>query len=128
MKTTEELRKELNRLYCAAANQKHIASWTDFAKLVGVPYPTIYRIVNDKTPLSEKMYKRIVYELGLAGVIIEGGATVQGSGTAQNISAPLTNSPITNNNTTTDERWFALVAEKDAQINRLLGIIEKMQQ
>ena len=99
MKTAEELRKELNRLYCAAADQKHIASWTEFAKLVDVPYPTIYRIVNDKTPLSEKMYKRIVSELGLAGVVIDSAATVQGSGTAQNISAPkspsVTISPIT---------------------------------
>ena len=121
MKTKEEMRKELNQFYCASADQKHVTSWSDFARLVGIPYSTIYRIVNDKMPFTQTMYNRIQSQLALQGVVIEGStaAITTASNTAQNVSAPVTQ-------TTTDDRWFELVAKKDEQIDRLLGIIENM--
>ena len=122
MNTQENIRKELNKLFCAAADQLQVTSWTEFAKLVDVPYPTIYRIVNNKIPLSPKMYRRIQSALKEKGLVIEDSHATTASNTAQNITAP-----VTQTTTTTDERWFDLVAEKDAQINRLLCIIEKMQ-
>lgn len=127
MKTQEELRKELNKAFCAANEQAHVTSWTEFAKFVDIPYPTIYRYVNSKANMTESMLTRINRELATKGVTIESSTITIASNTAQNVNAPVTQ-------TTTDERWFDLVqrkddqiAEKDAQINRLLSIIEKMQ-
>ena len=120
MKSQEEMRKELNKMFCAANEQAHIGSWTEFARYVNVPYPTIYRYVNGQSNITENMLKRISSELVAKGITIENSTITIASNTAQNVNAPVTQ-------TTTDERWFDLVAEKDAQINRLLGIIEKMQ-
>lgn len=122
MKTQEELRKELDRAYTAAAEQAGIESWNKLAELVGIPYPTIYRIITNKGKLTEQLLRRVQNELTLKGIILEGAPITYASNTAQNVTAP-----VTQTTTTTDERWFDLVAEKDAQINRLLGIIEKMQ-
>ena len=122
MKTQEELRKELDRAY-AAAEQAGIESWNKLAELVGIPYPTIYRIITNKGKLTEQLLRRVQNELMLKGIVLEGSPITFASNNAQNVSAP-----VTQTTTTTDDRWFDLVAEKDAQINRLLGIIEKMQE
>lgn len=123
MKTQEELRKELDSAYAAAAEQAGIESWNKLAELVGIPYPTIYRIITNKGKLTEQLLRRVQNELRLKGVVLEGSPITFASNTAKNVSAP-----VTQTTTTTDGRWFDLVAEKDAQINRLLGIIEKMQE
>ena len=120
MKNQEEMRKELNRLYCATADQKGVSSWTEFAAFVGIPYPTIYRYVNQKSNMTESMYRRICNELLIKGVVIEDAPISPVIQNAQNVNAPV-------NQTTTDAKWFDLVAEKDVQISRLLGIIENMQ-
>ena len=124
MKTQKELREELDRAYCAAAEQAGIESWNKLAEYVGIPYTSIYRVITDRGSLTESLLRRVQMTLASKGVHIEGSPfannTKSNSNTAQNVNAPVTQ-------TTTDERWFDLVAEKDAQINRLLGIIEKMQ-
>lgn len=123
-KTQEELRKELNCAYCAANEQAHIPSWVEFARFVGVPYPTIYRYVYKQGTITESMLRRIWRELKEKGITFDNN-TITGAATIiQNVTA-LQNSPIEAN--TTDQRWFDLVKEKDVQIDRLLGIIEKMQ-
>lgn len=123
MKTQEELRKELNRLYCAASEQAGVGSWSDFARLVDVPYVTLYRYINSQANITESMLKRIANELTAKNVTFESSPITIGSNTAQNVNAPVTQTTNAN-----DDRWFSLVAEKDAQISRLLGIIEKMQE
>lgn len=123
MKTQEELRKELNRLYCAASEQAGVGSWSDFARLVDVPYVTLYRYINSQANITESMLKRIANELAAKNVTFESSPITIGSNTAQNVNAPVTQTTNAN-----DDRWFLLVAEKDAQISRLLGIIEKMQE
>lgn len=55
MKTQEELRAKLNSAYAAAAEQAGVESWNKFAEFVGIPYPTIYRIVNNKSKVTENM-------------------------------------------------------------------------
>lgn len=124
MKTQKELREELNRAYTAASEQAGIESWNKLAEYVGIPYTSIYRVITDRGSLTESLLRRIQMELAQKGIVIEGSPfanNTSGAGNnAQNITAPVTQ-------TTTDERWFDLVAEKDAQINRLLCIIEKMQ-
>lgn len=121
MKTQDELRDELNRAYVAACEQKGIDSWTKFAQFVNIPYTTIYRMTSGKTKLTQPTIRRIYTELALKGVNLIGeGEVLIAQNNAQNISAPVTQ-------TTTDDRWFGLCAEKDKQIDRLLGIIEKMQ-
>lgn len=120
MKTQKELREELDRAYKAAAEQLGIENWGDFAKQLGIPVPTMYRMIGEGGKISATMLRRIYVELALKGVTIEGSPVTFATNTAQNVSAPVTQ-------TTTDERWFDLVAEKDKQIDRLLGIIETMQ-
>ena len=79
--------------------------------------------LRSKGKLTEQLLRRVQNELMLKGIVLEGSPITFASNNAQNVSAP-----VTQTTTTTDDRWFDLVAEKDAQINRLLGIIEKMQE
>lgn len=124
MKTQEELRAKLNSAYAAAAEQAGVESWNKFAEFVGIPYPTIYRIVNNKSKVTENMVRRVYTELAIKGITVENSPIAFDAKNVQNVMAQNVGAPVTQNNT--DERWFDLVAEKDAQINRLLGIIEKM--
>ena len=134
MKEQSELRKRLDDLYCIACEQARITSWPQFAKLVDIPYPTIYRLVNDKAPVTDKMIRRIEYELRNNGIVLDSNsnnnnnivAPIQQAQNVQQVTAQEVSAPVTQTNS--DDRWFDLVAEKDAQINRLLGIIEKMQE
>lgn len=120
MKTQKEMRDDLDRAYNAACEQRDITSWTEFAKLLEIPVPTIYRMIGEDGKISSTMLRRIYTELALRGVVVEGSPITFATNNAQNVSAPV-------EQTTTDPRWFDLVAEKDKQIDRLLGIIENMQ-
>lgn len=88
MKTQEELRKDLDCAYKAAAEQAGIESWNKLAEYLGIPYPTIYRIINGKGTITESMVRRICTELALKGIKIENspiafantGITNNGSG------------------------------------------------
>lgn len=122
MKDQKEMRADLDRAYVAACEQAGCKSWGDFAKLCGIPEPSVYRMIAEGGKISPQMLRRVYVECALKGVKIEGSDIMISGNNAQNVNAPVTQT------TTTDDRWFALVAEKDVQISRLLGIIEKMQE
>ena len=127
MKTEKETREALDRAYRAAQEQANVQSWTEFAKMLEIPVPTMYRMIADGGKISSTMLRRVYTELALRGVKIEGSEIAFATNNAQNVSAPVTQQ-------TTDPQWFDLVArkdeqitEKDKQISRLLTIIENMQ-
>lgn len=126
-KTNQEMREELNRAYCAAVEQKGVKNWGEFAKLLGIPEPTMYRIISEDGKISAQMLRRVYVECAVRGIKIEGSDIAFATNNAQNVNAPVTQNAE-------NPQWFELVArkddqiaQKDEQINRLLSIIENMQ-
>lgn len=122
--TQEEKREKLDRAFEAVKEAAGIKNWPEFAEFVNMPYPSVYRVVTGRTGVTDSFIRRLTTELALKGISLDGEPVA----IAQNVSAPVAQNntaPVTQ--TTEDARWFDLVAEKDNQISRLLGIIENMQ-
>lgn len=58
----------------------------------------------------------------------EGDMLAAGDGSVQNVTNSHVNNGVPAKNFENEKGWFTLVAEKDKQIDRLLSIIERMQQ
>lgn len=117
---------ELNDLYDLARAQGRAHTKKEFAELLGIHPANMSQFMSGYTTVTWQMMKRIKDAAAVAGIttvqegddntavaMVEGG-DVLGGHAQKNLPSQ-------------DPRWFDLVAEKDRQIDRLLGIIENMQ-
>ena len=109
----------LNRAYEAARAAGKVHSSVDFANLTQTNRSFLSQMLNGSVPVTDRTLQRILDMLEQHGVTITAQDQAQVVNTGDNYGEQ----KILNN----DERWFDLVAEKDQQISRLLGIIENMQ-
>lgn len=132
MKTSKDARTELQELFGIALAKGLAHNRKGFAELVGVHPANLSSFLSGYTPITDQTMSKIRNAAIAAGIIESVNAPVLN---AESVNAPIAQTQ--NGNPTaqmTDPRWFDLVkqkdnqiAEKDAQINRLLDIIEKMQ-
>lgn len=115
--------QELRDLYQQALATGKVHTRKQFAELVGIPASNVSSFMSGYTPLTEQKMQNI-----------RNAFVVSGLGNAQAENAPAVGGgDVLGDNAQkileqqTDPRWFELVKEKDKQIDRLLGIIEKMQ-
>lgn len=98
-----------------------VKSQKDFAALLGLSKDTINGALNERDGyLTERLLETITERMLEHGVDITNGSGTQIAGA--NFVAAGEQKILSNDN----ERWFDLCAEKDKQIDRLLGIIEKL--
>lgn len=114
--------ENLVRLYGVALSAGLCKGKTDFAKLINMdPASISHAFANNGKIRIENVVKKTEDALTRAGIDITTGdnsTTIAGSNNSVGVPAK---------NFTHESEWFALVSEKDKQIDRLLGIIEKMQ-
>jgi hypothetical protein len=117
---------ELNDLYDLARKQGRAHTKKEFAELLGIHPANMSQFMSGYTTVTWQMMKRIKDAAAVAGI-----TTVQegDDNTAAAIveSGDVLGGHAQKNLPSQDPRWFDLVAEKDRQIDRLLGIIENMQ-
>lgn len=113
MKEKTESQQMLHDLFNAAKAQGLAHTQKEFAALIGLNVSVLSTLMQGAAPLTEQMEKRILDACATAGITSNGNAV--------NVNSPQSTANAS------DPRWFDLVAEKDKQIDRLLGIIEKMQ-
>ena len=98
-----------------------VKSQKDFAAMLGLSKDTINGALNERDGyLTERLLETITERMLEHGVDITNGSGTQIAGA--NFVAAGEQKILSNDN----ERWFDLCAEKDKQIDRLLGIIEKL--
>lgn len=118
--------QELRDLYEQVRATGKIHTRKDFAELAGIPASNISSFMSGYTPLTEQKLQNIRNAIIASGIfgsqIIE-----ENNGTAIVDNGDMGDNAQKNLQQQSDPRWFDLVAEKDKQIDRLLGIIEKMQ-
>ena len=120
MKPSNETNRErLNAAYEAAKAQGAAHSSVEFAELTNTNRSFLSQMLTGAVPVTDRTLRRIENELREHGVVI----TAQDQSQVVNTGDNYGEQKILSN----DERWFDLVAEKDQQISRLLGIIENMQ-
>lgn len=126
MKHAENAQDELRELYYCARQNGKAHTQKEFAELLGIHPANMSQFMNGAVPITHQMMRRIKDAATVAGLnvtqegddntsaaLVEGG-DVLGGHAQKNLPSQ-------------DPRWFDLVAEKDRQIDRLLGIIENMQ-
>lgn len=120
MKTNAETNHAwLNRAYETAKTAGKVHTSTDFAELTNINRSFLSQMLNGSVPITDKTQQRIEEALQQHGIVIQAQDQAQVVNTGDNYGEQ----KILSN----DDRWFDLVAEKDQQISRLLGIIENMQ-
>lgn len=112
----------------------------EFERLIGVSNATINHTndtlsANLKERVSTKFQQLnmdwLLYGTGEMlnpNVQVSVGDPSNGDGSMQNVSGNYNSVGLPQKKFSHEDEWFALVAEKDKQINRLLSIIEKMQE
>lgn len=124
MKNDKSANKQrLEELYNAALKSGKCHSVIDFASMTALNRSFLSSMFGGSTPVSDKTIEKVTKALEENGIIFEQkdntGTQIAGSnfvaGGEQKILS------------TDNDKWFILVAEKDKQIDRLLGIIENMQ-
>lgn len=126
MKHPENAQSELQELYSISRSKGLAHTQKEFAELLGVHPANISQFMNGSVPITEQMMRKIRNAAMAAGIIENVNTPVIN---AEQINAPIAQTANGDASAqSTDPRWFDLVAEKDKQIDRLLGIIEKMQQ
>lgn len=119
-------RSRLHELFEIAKEKGIVKNQKEFAKLIGVENSSLsHALKNDGRVSLPNTIKKAEHALMMRGVSIEGSNV--GDGIMQNVSGSNNTVGVPPKNFYHEEEWFALVAEKDRQINRLLSIIEKMQ-
>lgn len=132
MKNAKDAQSELQELFDIARSKGLAHTKKEFAELVGIHPANFSSFLSGYTNVTEQMMRKIRNAAIVAGVISENAAPVV---TAESVNAPIAQTqngnPVAQ---TTDPRWFELVsrkdeqiAEKDAQINRLLTLLENEQ-
>lgn len=120
-----EKKSRLQELYDLARAEGLVHTKGEFASLVGVESSTLSHALKDDGKIKvENVINRAEHALMKAGVSISYGAS--GNESIQNVSG-CNVIGVPQKKFTHEDEWFALVAEKDKQIDRLLTIIEKMQ-
>lgn len=98
-----------------------VKSQKDFSAMLGLSKDTINGALNEREGyLTERLLETITERMLEHGVDITNGSGTQIAGA--NFVAGGEQKILSNEN----DRWFDLCAEKDKQIDRLLGIIEKL--
>ena len=119
-------RSRLHELFEIAKEKGIVKNQKEFAKLIGVENSSLsHALKNDGRVSLPNTIKKAEHALMMRGVSIEESNV--GDGIMQNVSGSNNTVGVPPKNFYHEEEWFALVAEKDRQINRLLSIIEKMQ-
>lgn len=114
--------KKILYAYNTARMLNLVKSQKDFAALLGLSKDTINGALNERDGyLTDRLLETITERMLEHGVDITNGGGTQIAGA--NFVAGGEQKILSNDN----EKWFCLVAEKDKQIDRLLGIIENMQ-
>lgn len=132
MKNAKDAQSELQKMFDLARSKGLAHTKKEFAELVGIHPANFSSFLSGYTPVTEQTMRKIRNAATIAGVISEDAAPTL---SAENVNAPIAQTqygdPVAQ---TTDPRWFDLVsrkdeqiAEKDAQINRLLTLLENEQ-
>ena len=106
----------------------------EFERLLGVSNGTVNHIAdtlsaNMKDKISAKFQQlNMDWLLFGTGTMISESPITIGDGSVQNISGSNNTIGVPQKKFSHEDEWFALVAEKDKQIDRLLSIIEKLSQ
>lgn len=117
----------LKRLYELAVENELVKTQKQFAQLIGVDNSSLTHALKDDGRVSlANTIKKAEHALMKAGVSIEGGE-ISGDGNMQNVNGSNNTVGIPQKKFMHEDEWFALVKEKDRQIERLLTIIENMQ-
>lgn len=96
---------------------------SDFAKLIGRDPSTLSHAIADDGKVSmDNIIKSAELALLRNGISIN----ASGDGSMQNVTGSNNSVGVPAKNFTHEDEWFALVAEKDKQIDRLLTIIENL--
>lgn len=123
----ENSKEKLQHLYELAKQHGLAHSKGDFATLIGVDNSSLSHALKDDGKIKiENVVNKAEHALMKAGVVIDYDA--QGDGSVQNVTGSNNRIGLPPKKFEHESEWFALVAEKDKQIDRLLGIIEKMQE
>lgn len=116
-------KQRLEEMYAAALNSGKCHSVNDFAALVALNRSFLSSMFGGSTPVSHKTLGKIATALEANGISFEQKDNTGTQIAGANFVAGGEQKILSNDN----EKWFCLVAEKDKQIDRLLGIIENMQ-
>lgn len=123
----ENSKAKLQHLYELAKQHGLAHSKGDFATLIGVDNSSLSHALKDDGKIKiENVVNKAEHALMKAGIVIDYDA--QGDGSVQNVTGSNNRIGLPPKKFEHESEWFALVAEKDKQIDRLLGIIEKMQE
>lgn len=126
MSNQEYLHAALN----AAKNSGRVHTVKDFAALMGVDRANMSSALNgSEKHLTEKLIHRVEREMKRNGIVVLSSdmmSSSAGNGVMQNVTGSHNSVGIPPKNFDNEKDWFALVAEKDKQIDRLLTIIENM--
>ena len=129
----ETKKSRLNQLYQTARAHGLAHSKGDFASLIGVESCSLSHALKDDGKIKiDNVINKAEHALMKAGIdygtvtgqIRDGSDTASGDESVQNISGNNNQIGIPPKKFESEKEWFALVAEKDKQIDRLLTIIE----
>ena len=129
----ETKKTRLNQLYQIARAHGLAHSKGDFASLIGVESSSLSHALKDDGKIKiDNVINKAEHALMKAGIdygtvtgqIRDGSDTASGDESVQNISGNNNQIGIPPKKFESEKEWFALVAEKDKQIDRLLTIIE----
>ena len=121
-----EAKDRLMDLYRYAVAAGLVKNRKQFAKLISTAEGTLSNSLNGVPKYAgtaATLVTRAEAELAKRGVSI----SATGDGSMQNVVGSNNTVGMPTKKFTHEDEWFALVAEKDKQISRLLTIIEKMQ-
>lgn len=126
MKNYPNAQEELLQMYEAARQNGKAHTKKEFAEMLGINPANMSGFVSGYTSVTAQMMRRIKDAASLAGIYSP--QTIEtNNGTAVGGGDVLGDNAQKILEQQTDPRWFELVKEKDKQIDRLLGIIEKLQ-
>ncbi len=121
-----EAKDRLMELYRLAVAAGIVTNRKQFAKFISTAEGTLSNSLNGVPKYagtSATLVTRAEAELAKRGVSI----SPSGDGSMSNVIGSNNSVGLPTKNFTHEEEWFALVAEKDKQIDRLLSIIENLQ-
>lgn len=133
MKTEQTIAQRLDAAVQAAIVRGVAANKKQFAELIGIRPELLSRYLSGATPPPASTLARVNSVCGdifspdwlLLGT---GDMFVRSDGNVNNVRNATVNNGIPAKKFENEREWFVLVSEKDKQIDRLLTIIEKMQQ
>lgn len=119
--------QRLRRLYELAVEHGLVKTQKEFAQFIGIDNSSLTHALKDDGRISlSNTIKKAEHALMKAGVSIDGGE-INGDGNMQNVNGSNNTVGVPPKKFMHEDEWFALVKEKDRQIERLLTIIENMQ-